>query len=47
LPQAKKTTGTAKVLMPGWNITHFGGARKMLEQMLHKHNACSHAAMPK
>jgi hypothetical protein len=47
LPQAKKTTGTAKALMPGGNITHFGGARKMLEQMLHKHNACPHGAMLK
>jgi hypothetical protein len=31
LRQAKKTMGTAKALVPGANITHFGGARKMLE----------------
>jgi hypothetical protein len=39
--------GTAKTLVPGGNIPHFGGARKMLEQMLHKHNVCSHGAMLK
>jgi hypothetical protein len=38
---------TAKPLAPGRNIAHFGGARKMLEQMLHKHNVCSHGAMLK
>jgi hypothetical protein len=38
---------TAKPLAPGWNMAHFGGARKMLKQMLHKHNACSHDSMPK
>jgi len=39
--------GTAKTLVPGENIPHFGGARKMLEQMLYKHNVYSHEAMLK
>jgi hypothetical protein len=47
LRQAKKTTSTEKPLVPGENIPHFDGMRKMLEQMLHKHNVCSHGAMLK
>jgi hypothetical protein len=44
---SKKTTSTEKPLVPGENIPHFDGMRKMLEQMLHKHNVCSHGAMLK
>jgi hypothetical protein len=45
--QAKKTIGRAKALASGANITHFCALRKVLEEMLHKHNERSLPFMPK